>query len=505
MARELAALQEQIVLYQETPQEEFRRLALVHCFTDFANSVQYELINSELEALQSLCFAGKEFFQESGPELVEGTFRLQLIVGMAMPPQLENLASYIAKYSNPRELQLEMNALLSYLKSDESLHPIEKLKQELLEDQPDAKDIFKSALCFYVPGLIANFKTKHLARGLEDLTPFLEYLEEDLEECYAVLGGIEVNEILEQICNRKIAVRYHCFHECLSFLLFLIGIYEVSSKFSEKKLEIAERISEIYNFQEIFQHWLKTYPGTEKFQRGLAVLSCFSLEGKALELPLVYSPLKRLQIYLPVVSHSAKLLPDLFLKTLSHCIYYFEGNFKSLKSPVGKTNKFSTLEICIACLDVSGGNYSKETKRKTFSLFKEFIERFKESHRAKLVKTLIENYRWDKAISLLLDTLCRSFVKTKRYFCQYTQVLKYTLNLRPLLDYTETYQSSSKFLESILRYSSVKPKELQVPLKTLTEELQKALDLKTEEHSLALVVWSLQSVQDLMFSKCFSD
>ena len=130
------AFKEQIQKLQSEGSTEFRRMNLVYAFQDLVNPLKSsdiipeEIITAVGELLR-INSSDLNLMNEIGFDLIETAIKLQILSGTNPHKTIKDLAISIAFQSSPKELLIELNALMTYMK---------------IEGEEQTLDMFKNIL-----------------------------------------------------------------------------------------------------------------------------------------------------------------------------------------------------------------------------------------------------------------------------------------------------------------------------------------------------------------------
>lgn len=364
MGESFVAFQEQLNLYLQefsSTNLDFRRMSLVYAFQDYSNSIStsLDIDDHHLAALKTflaLDTSDPVLFSECGLDFLESIIRLQIITSPTVIDTIQEIALKIATNSNAKDLQNELNIVMSYLTSDEDSHPLEILRSEKIKKGEEMHDICKTVITFYIPHLIKRFEPKDLSLCFKNFSTYLSLLESDIANYNAVLGSELMDGIIYEISCRKVQLKRRAFHQTLGFILGLISIYEKSKVFPTHKEMLIDLIQEIYiHFMAVFDHFVRIKPETKNFAEGLAIIAEAASTSRGLKFPLVFSTLRRLQIFVPIACLSASTLPNVFFNLMNHSVKFYTQKFTNSDCIVKLMPKQVDIsKIIKAFMDISG-------------------------------------------------------------------------------------------------------------------------------------------------------
>ncbi|CAG9320100.1 unnamed protein product [Blepharisma stoltei] len=482
---------------------------LINSYTALAYSVKKpEDITEEfilaLHQFADLDIAFPQFFGFCGYDILEPTILLQIIAFDNKTEPLGTISNLIGIKSRPKELQIQLNAIASYLRSNSEEHPLEQFSASLQNEREDVLNTFKTVILFYVPYILQNLSNKDLSRSLEEFKYLWNFFDKDINIYNNFLSSESMLQFLNVIKARKIDLKKEAYNQSLNLLLTFAAFYEKAGISQENKEIVIDLIEEICgSYMMIINNWINKETVTQNFSDGLSVLTEEVSCKRAMKFPLILSPLRRLQIFLPIVSASAKSLPNTFLNVTSHCLYHFNEKFGNVASPTLLVpKKVSSEDICVAFLDVAGGMFEAKLRNDILKLFEQFLEKFQRHHYINILKNTIIIYPHDRAKGMLIDYLTKDLTKGFAVgYEKYIEIIKETLALRPLLDYLDSYLAAISLYKILVGKLKDMGMRQDLGVKPLLEEIYKELstlyDVDRSQHKVGLVLWSIKDAEEL--------
>ncbi|CAG9323094.1 unnamed protein product [Blepharisma stoltei] len=386
MAECFEVFQDQLLQFsKQTNQNEidFRRTSLIYSFQDFANSVNKisELRPRHVQALAT--FVGfnsidPTLFSYYGLDFFDSIIRLQIITSPRIINPLQDIAWTIANHTIAKDLQNELNNAIGYLQSKDDSHPLAILRAQNIKKGKNSLDIYKSVISFYIPYLIHNFHENDLAECFQNFDIYINFLETEIEKYHAVLGSATMDSIFEQIMFKKVQLKRNAFHQTLWFLLSLLTLYERAKRFNTHTMILIDMIERIFgDFMTIFDHFIRIKPKSKYFAEGMAIIGEAACMKGLLKFPLVYSPYRRMQIFLPLATISAMTFPNTFYNVFVHSVTYCDNEFSCGGKIIGLMPQLVSFpDIVTAFWNTAEPINEKSKYEKYIALFKKFMERF---------------------------------------------------------------------------------------------------------------------------------
>lgn len=485
------------------------RETLINSYTDLAKLLNVsedatETLNQIFGSFADLDAKWPELFTFCGFDILESTIKLQILFYEQNLTGLLNLSSLIAHKSRPKEIQIQLNAVISFLSSQDESNDIEKLRAKYQAEKEDAYDIFKTILIPYVPSIFQKFATKDLSTGIHEFRYLLKFLDHDISRSHTFLGSNDVFRLFEILRVRKWELKQNAINQIMEFLLSFLSLYEKSAMHSDFKETLFDLIEDVCgNYLNFFGYWASQKSSSTLFSEGLSVLTDHICFKGGLMFPMIFSPLRRLQIFLPIVLQTAKSLPNTFLNVGNHCLNYFTDKFPKIDSPsVLVTRKMHSKDICVCFLDVSGGIFNAKIRSDTLKLFGLFMQKFNKHDYVILLKNVINIYPWDNAKGYLIDLVTKQLLEGfKVNHDLYIEILQEILSLRPLLDYLDSYLAAINLYRTIIAKCSSSGMNEELGLKRLLGDFYKELsilfDLDRTQNKVDLIIWNLQELENL--------
>lgn len=408
--------------------------SLVERYVELAQNIRGEEHLEIIEEILGLNRHDNLKFREIAMELLEPTIRLQISLYEKENKSLGTLSECLGNESDPRELLIELKAIICYLTTDN--HDLNTLIQTI----PN-QSIVKTTLTQYVHSILKNLKTKDLHWGLMDLEVYLDYIAKDTEKSSRFVDSDYFQEQLQVFVTRKQDFQAS-YSQTLKYLLALLAIPKNTLAISRT---IAKTLGDFYTI----------FSSVKDYIPGIPILAYHASVCEIPSLPLVLSGISRLQMFLPLSTYISTTHPTLFISLFEHSITYIDRPFKNRSEPINKLQSLTVLKFYSTLIDFIGSNSEKRLTEKAFFLFKSLIDNNRPGSRCQLLSFLIRNYSWDKAKSMLIDLYTQTVSSNPYAFPE--SLLRYIFTLTPIQDYSSTYYSGFNLLRilSILSPASV--------------------------------------------------
>lgn len=494
----LVAFRDQVEKYSAEGKTDFRRVNLVYAFQDLVASLKNssditEEVISEIESLMKIHQTDSNFMKGIGFDIIEASIKLQLLVGLTSFPVLKNLAVAIAFSSNPKELLIELNALMTYVKLENEKMPIEMFKDLTLEQM----DIFKTIATFYLTTIVQRIEEKNLKITMQELYIYAELLEHDMENSNSVLGSNLITEFFQAISTRVLQIKINALEAAVKFLMRMIVIYEKIGKFKEFQQDAIKVLCRLTgDISQIIQ----SCKGQTDYSDPILILSNLAYKGTIpeLDLPYVLSGNKRFQILLPNSIKGCSSFPSLFTDIFTHTVWHLEENLQpemleSTCSGAGYVDFF------INVLDLCGGMLPNDSKKLYWGLLKEVLKKLVDSRKAEVALKILQGYQWDIAKGMILDWVCSEALLGKIPEKEALKIVNEMISMNHGIDQIETLQAALRlhrvltqrkdFCEATLN------SEIQEKCQKLYTDFSHAYDLNPSVPKLGLILIDLQQVQ----------
>jgi hypothetical protein len=485
--------------YQSEVFSDFNRMKLVYAFQDIINPLKTEKdlddeILSCIANLLTLHQKDSGLMNCIGFDLLESAIKLQLLGGLNSSAQLKDLAVCIAFHSSPKELLIQLNALMSYKKLSNDDQPCDMFIN--MSDQ--AKNMFKTVCTFYVSVILQRIEEKHLKIAVQELYIYTDMLKDELETINSVLGSDLMQQLQKPILDRSLALKIHSQHQTLKFLLEIITIYQKVQLFSQYKKDFIAVVIQVFGDLNVI---LSSYTSSNEIKNisdGVLIIASEIALCESFELPYVLSGIKRFQILLPSAIEACYNFPDLFVLVFSHVVYYIEDNIP-LVCICNTYTKNSFKDIFIGLLNLCGGTLNPDIQQKLWKLFKELLGKVAGTDKVYAVREVVKEYPYDVARGLLIDWVCIEFIKGRVSLHECYKLLEVAVEAESPLEKIDTLHASFKLHQILLdrdqtMRSSPPSSNLASKYDRLYKEMSKAYDVNPSIPKLGLLIRDLKEL-----------
>ena len=437
----ISAFLDQLSQYKSENNSDFRRMNLVYAFQDVVNSVNRKKditaeIESTIQNLLDLETTDPNIMTHIGFDLLEYAIKLQLIYGLPTPKLIKDLSLSIAYKSKPKELLIELNAMMAYMKIPNEEQTIKMFKNM----SNKKKNMFKTIATFYVSIMIQRIEEKHLKNAIQELYIYVELLEYEVETVFSVLGSSLMNQLIESFLNRSLQIKIHANKEISKFVFSVIKIYEKIQRFKEFQIEFLKVFSRIF---EDFDKVLNSFDENIDCE-GILTLANLCVSGNDYFcLPLVLSATERLRILLLNSIKAYNTFPNLFINVLKHTVYHLEDSV-SLSEFDNPYTKKNFKELFENLLNVCGSLLSNDLKTVCWGLVKELLDKVKNEQKVFLIREIVKDYQWDLAKGMLIDWVCSALIRGKVEIDECFQLLEDVVIVTEPLELIDTLQAAFK-------------------------------------------------------------
>ena len=504
------AFKEQIQKLQSEGSTEFRRMNLVYAFQDLVNPLKSsdiipeEIITAVGELLR-INSSDLNLMNEIGFDLIETAIKLQILSGTNPHKTIKDLAISIAFQSSPKELLIELNALMTYMKIEGEEQTLDMFKNITTAQ----KDIFKTIITFYLSIVIKRIEEKHLKIAMQELYIFNELLEYQIENAHTVLGSDLILELFQIISQRSLLIKINALPETMKFLLKLIVLYQQLNKFEEHLKEAVKIICQLTGDFSQFLKACKDIIDFNSISDSILILAYMSCKGIVEEITLPYnlSGIRRLQILLLNSVRGCGSFPELFSFLFKHSVEHLEDKIMlhMLNNPYYNEGY---KEFFFGLLDLCGGMLDNTKKQEFLSFFKEILNKIEDDSKIDAVKSIVKEYKWDMAKGMIIDWVCEWVIKSKVDLKLCFEVIVQCVEENHSLECVESLQASLK-LHKLLINASTKASKIEDNLqyhKSLLETYDKiykefslAFDANAKIPKLGLILQDITEMKLFVF------
>ena len=493
----------QLQKYRSGGFTEMGRSLLVDSFQDLISSLKSSEdltaeLTSDIEELLKIQESNPSFLQSSGFDLMEPSVNLYLIAGKQIPQIVKDFAAAIAFNSSPKEILIELNALMTYIKLEHEEQPLEMLKN-IGEEQ---KDAFKIVITYYLSVIIQRIAEKDLKITMQELYIYIELLNFEPENTSSVLESDVMSSLFQSIASRSEQIKTNALPEAIKFLMKLIVVYENSNRLLEVKIKVVELLCGLAgNMSGILQCCKGTIDFTE-ISDALLILSCMSYKGsvECLQLPFVLSGSSRLQILLLNSVKACGSFPDRFIEVFTHTVNHLEDNL----APEVFANTYTAskyTEFFINILDLCGGLLPNNSKKLFWDTLKDIFGKIENLRKVEVAVNILKEYKWDTAKGMIVDWVCSEVIKGNIQAKECFDVVDIVVAEEHSLDSIESLQAALK-LHRLLNHEQFRLRETDVfqlytnrlseKYRKIYKEFSHAYDLNPNVPKLGLLLVDLQ-------------
>ena len=465
------AFKEQVFKYKNEPFSDFRRMNLAYAFQDLVKTFtphSQSDVTESIAYILDLQITDPALMRAIGYDLLETSVKLHLLFGTESLKTLYDFSKTIAFESSPKEILLQINLLMEVFLSDSDEPGYEFLRSPGKTE----KNVFKAVITFYLSIIISKIEEKHLKNTMGELKIYVRLLNSGLLRNSEVLGLGIIEELVEGIRGRSLALKVNAQVETLSFLMSLVVVYVKTAAFEENFEKVVGLVQELFgdlgNFLEIWEK-KKLEKGLEFYEAVLALATRVCTTSSLYKLPMVLSPQKRFQVLLLNSIKAAEALPQAFLQVFDHVNEYLPGNLLSSSLFYQGSPYKSPNEMFLGLVEACGKLENNEQKRRSWTGFQNLLEKLEAHSKFQATDYLIGNLQWDKARSMLLDWVRTQYLSQKIDGEVVVKLVWKSLEADVFEEFIETLQSATLAYKALIpKVSSERvSKKLQSIFKTL--------------------------------------